>query len=338
MITRTRCTFALALGIALATNASAQFFPPPVVGLPIAIPNGIDFRFKSGSLRVKGFIPTGGSTNLILPVIPGGAAPGMILPATYYPYPPFFPYAMPQYPFPLMGVVDQRYNLQILNPPGIAARAGYVPFPDVSGIDLDENPPAKIWGNKPALAKAAVPPRAIAKADNPAPKVQVAAAQAQAPPAPPKTQGECFLDLGVAAFKEGEYGLAIRWFRAADDAAQPPPRALFYLGQAYLAVGKYRDAAKAIRDGLDEQKRWPAFAFRPKIELYDNDVLEFNLHRDQLTDAQRANPKDADFLFLLGYWSWFDGQRDRAVDFFQQARDLAADPVAANLFLRAAKK
>jgi uncharacterized protein HemY len=167
----------------------------------------------------------------------------------------------------------------------------------------------------------------------------VAANQAKAvPPALPKNEGERFLDLGVAAFKNGEYGLAIRWFREASEADRAPPRAVFYLGQAYLAVGKYREAASVIRDGLDAQNRWPAHAFKPKAELYDNDVLEFKLHREHLEQAQKAAPKNADYLFLLGYWCWFDGQRDAAVDFFQQARVLAADPEAPDLFLRAAKK
>ena len=56
-----------------------------------------------------------------------------------------------------------------------------------------------------------------------------------------------------------------------------------------------------------------------------------------IEQTQAKNPKNADYLFLLGYVAWFEGERDRAVDYFQQSRALAAEPRWADVFLKAAK-
>jgi hypothetical protein len=71
--------------------------------------------------------------------------------------------------------------------------------------------------------------------------------------------------------------------------------------------------------------------------MYAKDAERFDQQVTRLEQVQRTHPKDADYLFLLGYLAWFDGQRKAAVDYFQQSRALAADPQWADLFLKAAK-
>ena len=107
-------------------------------------------------------------------------------------------------------------------------------------------------------------------------------------------------------------------FRQASEANPPGPRAAFPQGQACIAVGKYREAVQFDQMGLQREPTWPTSGFSPKANLYDNNIEVFKEHRDQLERAQRRDAKNADYLFLLGYIAWFDGQRDAAVDYFQQ--------------------
>ena len=309
-MTRIRCLLSLLLGIAFTTDASAQFLP--VFGLPVVGQNGISFHMGGRGLRIDGFFPTGNPYTAIVPVTPTPFGYRQVGPA-------YLPYGY--------GAIDQRITVQIINPPGLSPRAGLRPVPDLSGIDLDLQPASAIWGEKPALAKAP-----------PAKKVEVAA---KAPPLPalPKAEvipeGKRLNDLGVTAFRNADYGLATLRFRQAVDADQPMPRALFLQAQAYIAVGKYRDAVETIQQGLKLDPNWPASGFRPKVELYEKRDDEWKEHRERLEQTQAKQPKNADNLLLLGYLAWFDGQRGAAVDYFTQSRALAAEPRWADAFLKA---
>jgi hypothetical protein len=90
-----------------------------------------------------------------------------------------------------------------------------------------------------------------------------------------------------------------------------------------------------LQKELARQPDWPMSGFRPRAELY-GDAEAWNAQRERLLIAQKLQPKDADFPFLLGYLSWFDGERDVALDHFQQSRALMADPRWSDLFLKGA--
>jgi len=296
-MTRIRCTLAILFASAVCTDASAQF-----------IANGIDIRYRSGGLRVNGFIPTGF----------GYARPA------YYPYLPY--YAAP------FGVVERRVTVQVIQPPVVFVRRT---GPDLSGIDLDVETASKIWGEKPALAKKSEPVPEAARIVPPPEK--------KLPPMPPPRpeivpEPNRLADLGAEAFRNGEYNLAIRHYRQLADLTPLSARPLFLEGQALIAVGKYRDAVELIERGLKRHPEWPNGLYRPKADLYDNDEAVWTAHRKQLEDAHRLQPKNADFRFLLGYWAWFDGQRDAAVEHFLEARALAPDAQWSDLFLKVAKK
>ena len=347
-MTRMRWILAMLAGLTLTAEASAQFFP--VIGVPIIQQSGIDFHFGGGHWRINGFIPLGNPYAAVVPVTPTPFGFRQTVPA-FIPYP---------YAYPVYGAIDRRLTVQIINPPTRSSRLGLKTTYDLSGIDLDVEPASKIWGEKPAVAKGgreapakkgelvkAAPKdekkEEIAKA--PAPedkKMEVPANQEKAPAVqpPPKVEpvpnGQRLYDQGIAAFRNGEYGLAMLRFRQAAEAEIPAPRALFLRGQACIAVGKYKEAAEIIQQGLQLQPNWPASGFNPRLELYDIQQEEWNALRKRLEQTHRKNPKNADYLFLLGYVAWFDGQRDAAVDYFQQARALAAEPRWADLFLKLA--
>jgi hypothetical protein len=341
-MTRIRLLPALLLGAVLASEASeasAQFIAP-VIALPAIAQSGIDFRLGGKHLRIDGFIPTGNPYGVIVPVTPTPFGFKQVGPA-------FLPYAYgnPYYAAPLYGAVDRRVSVQVITPTVVvrSRRESY----DLSGIDLDVETPDKIWGSKAPknseLVKApgAAPPKEIARAapaeEKKAPVI--AANPAKPPPAPPPPklvpEGLRLIDLGTAAFKEGDYNIAMLRFRQAGLTDPPSPRAVFLQAQAAIAVGKYRDAAELIQQELPRQPNWPTAAFRPRADLYGN-LEAWNGQRERLMAAQKLQPKNADFPFLLGYLSWFDGERDVALDHFQQSRTLMDDPRWSDLFLKGA--
>lgn len=343
-MTWTRCTLAVAIALAGATHASAQFLP--IIGLPTIGQGGIAFQIGGRNLSIGGFVPLGPPYPAVLPVTP--------TPFGYRPVgPAFLPYGYygysvaPGFPFPGYGAINRSVTVQVVNPT-VVVQSRRPPTVDLSGIDLDVESPDKIWGtSKQALAKAPAPKKAeAAKIPEPPPpkKQQVAAAPEKPPPPAPKpkpepiTEGERFVKLGIKAFKRGDYGVAVLRFQQASDADPPGPRSYFLEAQAAIAVGKYRDAVRFIQRGLRNRPDWPLSGFRPRLELYDNNADLWHEHRGAIEKAHKLDPQNADYLFLLGYLDWFDGDRETAVAYFQQARAFAADVRWSDMFLKVAKK
>jgi hypothetical protein len=340
------CLLGVLLGATLTCEASAQFIAP-VIGIPAIAQSGIDFHLGGKHLRIDGFIPTGIPYGVIVPVTPTPFGFKQVAPA----FLPFY-YGNPYYT-PLYGAIDQRVTVQVITPTVLVRprRPSY----DLSGIDLDVETPDKLWGSKSAVAKEGAPkkgelvkapvppPKEIAKVAPPEEKKApvIAANPAKPPPAPPPPklamvpQGQRLVGLGTAAFKDGDYNIAILRFRQAALSDPPAPRAVFLQAQAAIAIGKYHDAAELIQQELARQPNWPTSAFRPKADLYGNPEA-WNVQRERLLAAQKLQPKNADFPFLLGYLSWFDGERDVALDHFQQSRTLMPDPRWSDVFLKGA--
>jgi hypothetical protein len=278
------------------------------------------------------------SAQLIVPVAPTPFGFQQVGPA-------FYPYYGNPYHTPLYGAIERRVTVQVLAPPVVvrARRESY----DLSGIDLDVETPDKLWGSKAPKSELVNAPGAAPKEiAKPAPaeekKAPVIAANPAKPPPPPPPlklekvpEGQRLVGLGTAAFQDGDYNVAILRFRQAALSEPPGPRAVFLQAQATIAVGRYHDAVELIQQELARQPNWPASLFRPKAELYGNPEA-WNAQRERLLAAQKLQPKNADFPFLLGYLSWFDGERDVALDYFQQSRALMADPRWSDLFLKGA--
>ena len=332
-MTGNRCTLALALCLALTADAAAQFVP--IVGLPGIGQGGIRFSVGGRRVNVSGFVPLGPPYAAVLPVTPTPLGFRQVAPA-YLPYGYGYPPFAPGFPFPGYGAIEQRITVQIVNPPAVLVQGRRVGLReesyDLSGIDLDVESPDKIWGPRPAIAKAN-PPR-------PAEPVRVPAPANPPPPpnAEPAPDGQRFVDLGVAAFKAGEYGVANLRFRQAAQSDPPHPRGLFLQAQACVAVGKYREAVQMIEAGLRERPDWLLNRFRPRIELYADRDDVWKEHRIAIENAWKQAPANADYPFLLGYLDWFDGERDAAINHFKLTKALTPDPRWCNLFLNAAAK
>lgn len=343
MTTWIRCALAILAFSALNAQASAQWFP--IIGLPTFGQGGIAFQAGGRNLSIAGFVPLGPAYPAVVPVTPTPFGYKQVAPA-------FLPYGYyglaPGFPFPGYGAINQRITVQVVAPASVVQgrRTNSRETVDLSGIDLDRESPEKIWGKKPEVAKAALPKNGEAvKMPLPPPekKQQVIAPvkPAPAPPAPkppePISEGERFVKLGINAFKNGDYGVAILRFRQASECEPPGPRALFLQGHACIAARRYHDAVLLIQKGLRRRPDWPTSGFRPKVELYENKNDLWQEHRDALDNMHKADRNNADFLFLLGYLEWFGGDADAARGFFQRARALADDVRWSDAFLKVAK-
>ncbi len=303
---------------------------------------GLGFRYSGRRLSVGGFAGAGYFVN------------------------PFW--GIPVYsgiPLSPWGVVDSRVTVNIITPPAIVVRASRLRYlleeeEDLSGVDLDVVGPQALEGRpprrvarpgapaKPApeIAKAAPPPEKPAKAAPPPEKKKAVVKAAPPPKVPgppdlpppkqnPREESERLIDLGRDAFRDQLYGLAAFRFKQAVTAHGLDGRPHFLLSQAQFALRKYREAVETIQAGMKLEANWPLAPFQ-KLEVYKNNEGDFADHLKRLETAVAQEPKNADYLFLLGHVRWFAGQRDQAAMLFQRARPLAADPAFIDRFLKAA--
>ena len=275
----------------------------PALPAQVFVPGGVSFRYQSRHLTINGHV--GRPPVVLVPVYPA--------PIVVSPYPPPF------------GIIERR--ITIINPTVVIAPPRGLPVeePDVSGVDLDVVPAAALWKDVDPKDR---PPVVAAVRKEPPPRLP--------PPAPPKPKVEENrhpLELGTRAFRDGEYGVASLRFTQATEVEPMAGRAYFLLGQAQYALGKYHDAVRSIEAGLKRAPDWPRSDFRPRDELYADQPAAWVEQRGRLEQAHKRQPDDGDFLFLLGYLAWFDGQQKEAVDWFRKARPRLAEPRWVDLFL-----
>lgn len=203
---------------------------------------------------------------------------------------------------------------------------------DMAPIDLDVTDPVTMKPRKPLPEEMERPEPIRRQPERPMPRPPMPEREP-----PPREEPEDGItdpvELGKRAFADRDYGLAAQRFR---QAALADPEAFlpqFLLAQAQFALGKYRDAAAAIRAGLDLKRDWPANRFRPR-ELYKGNEIEFLGHVKRLEDLLEKHPNDSVLLFVLAYELWFDGQRDKARALFKKVRAFLPDPRYVDRFLK----
>lgn len=255
-------------------------------------------------------------------------------------YPPGGFIAIAQ-PYGGWGYIEPQISIQVVAP--VLAPPPRWPFApvDLEGVDLDVVRPP--WAPEqprrgvPAVAPPApemakrVEPKKEAPLEKPAP---IQPPMPQPPPAKPDEESKRLIALGIAAFRDQEYGLAAQRFHQASEADPAAARPHFLLGQAYLALGKFREAVQTIGLGLGKDPAWPHGDFRPRFELYPLHPEDWPRHVSLLEDARDRQPQHAAYLFLLAYTYWFDDDRVRARRLFEELRPLVADPALVDLFLK----
>jgi hypothetical protein len=175
---------------------------------------------------------------------------------------------------------------------------------------------------------------------NPAPKVKPKPVLKEEPkPAKPRVErprgaeADRLTDRGQDAFAAGEYGRAADHFRRAIEADPNEGPAHFLLAQAFFALGKYREAVEAIREGLVLRPDWPA-APLPPLKLYGPDAEPYLEQMRLLEDAIGRHPEDPVLLFLDGYQRWINGRRGEGREQLLRARRHGGDARAIDRFLR----
>ncbi|MBY0522592.1 MAG: hypothetical protein K2R98_04315 [Gemmataceae bacterium] len=325
--------------------ASESYAQIPIGPIPGGLTIGRSVGFTFSSRRITGSIYF------------GGYGPG---PGPYF-YGPPLPFGPP--PISSVSVILPPVQPIVMPPPRFANNPPPVAVPPQGEMDLvdpivirprrpgqerlPEVPPddAPLPG-APAGNFRPVRPEDRARAQQPMqpeqaqPPQQRPAAQALRPLQPPakelKPKEEVMRQIaqGRLAFAAQEYGRAGGRFQEATRALPDEPLPWFLLGQAYFAVGKYREAVVAIHEGLRRDAKWPTSDFKP-AELYGPNVGDYADHMLQIREALARHPPDPVLLFLHAYQLWFDGRQDDARPLFRQALPLVADPRFIQLFLDA---
>ncbi len=296
-------------------DATAQFLVP-VPYAPVLVPSGIGFHYHGRRLSVSGYFNTGYSV---------GIAPG-------------FGY----YPVPLSGYVTTQVGVTVIQPTIVLPprTLGFYPDEvDLSGVDLDREPPPLPPGEpRPAPRHKIEPPAETKQEARPkeVPPPQVKPSVKEEPePRNAFERSQRLLDQGLKAFTAGEYGLAAVRFRQATGEEPTAGRAYFLLAQTHVAQSKFRDAVLTIEEGLRHQPTWPMSPFQPRADLYAAMEAEYDRQLKLLDDLVTRHPADGGYAFLQGYLAWFDGRRDAARKILAAARPLVADPTAIDRFLKA---
>jgi hypothetical protein len=220
------------------------------------------------------------------------------------------------------------------------------PFVPFFGPGLDANQRAAEWVARQRSMLDPVAPKEgpiIVKVEpKDPPKVVRPDAPKDPIPAPerkvdPKEEAVRLVRLGRDAYAQQGYGRAVQRFRQATETDPANTEAQFLLGEALFAIGKYREAADTIQRGLVLDPNWPNQIFRP-LELYGANVADYSDHLFMLETILKAQPNDADLLFLMGYQRWFDGRKDEARTLFLQALRQGAKPAGIQPFLNVAPR
>lgn len=253
-------------------------------------------------------------------------------------------------------VIEKRIIIQYPGQMLPLPRAFLTPRPtleeEVAGIDLDLVQPKSKRPEVLEPPRPAAPPRPLPGEDvskpkpplrpgdlPPAPKDKAPEVKPPAPKPPrldPREENDRLVNLGLAAFREKEYGLAAQRFLQATLAEPKSARAYFLLAQAQFAVGKYRHAVATIHAGMRLHRNWPKAPFQPRTDLYKGIEPELAVQMKRLQGALTRNPDQPQFLFLHAYQLWFDGRQAAALPLFRRARPLTADPAFIDQFLAAA--
>lgn len=129
------------------------------------------------------------------------------------------------------------------------------------------------------------------------------------------------IERGDADFAAQQYAQA---FSAYKDATRMTPDlgdAYFRLAAAAVAIGRYDDAATALKTGLQLAPQWVEGPFR-FAALYNDNKLAQAAQLRKLEEAVETRPT-SDLLFLVGVWRYFGDRRETSVPYFHRARALA---------------
>lgn len=322
-------TIACLLLAALALPASAQFFPPPVVAVPVGPSSSIGFRYRHGGLTVRGAVFNGPQGVILAPVYPGPIVP-----------------IVRGYPF---GVVENRVNVQIIQPT-VVLEPRRIRIPeeyDLTGVDLDLKPPPRVERDakvapipkprveeKPQVAKAPEPKPVVVppKIERPEPVIPKPRVAKPEPKPELLDEAKRLTELGAEAARRSEWGLAALRFRQANITAPLDATPWIWLAHAQVALGKFSESEDSLLQGLKLNRSWLKDDARPLKHLYDGNLDTYQQHRRAVEESVMREPQRSNRRFLLAYLLWYEGRRDLAAEQLALAKPGLADPTLVDIF------
>lgn len=183
------------------------------------------------------------------------------------------------------------------------------------------NPPAPLVGGidqaPPAVDAAAVEP--------PRPKIRKSNATA-------RERAWKFMGFGDAHFQKLAFRAAYERYVNAISSAPDVVDGHLRKAQTLVAMNNYPMAFEAFKKALKLHPDWANAGFT-LVDLYGADnAFTQKAHREALEQAFADNPGDAALPFLIAMQYLFDGQKDRALEFLDQAKRLAGEDLAGENF------
>jgi len=146
-----------------------------------------------------------------------------------------------------------------------------------------------------------------------------------------------FIEFGDARFGEQQYHEALQRYKSAAAAAPDVAEAYYKQGLALLATGRYELAVAALKRGVALDPGWPKGDFRLDSVYRDTRIAKTG-HLDALAHTALTHPHNADAIYLIGVFLYFDGQGDRAQKFLRRAAELSGNDTHVRPFLRAPRE
>jgi tetratricopeptide (TPR) repeat protein len=129
-----------------------------------------------------------------------------------------------------------------------------------------------------------------------------------------------FMELGDGYFAQGNYVLAYERYKSAVQATPDLVEPYLRRGQALIAMESYDLALTTYKHAFKLHPNWANTNFRLDA-LYGNRQRDKQNHLDTLAAAAERQPT-ADLMFLVATQLLYDGQAERALRFFERAKEL----------------
>ena len=137
-----------------------------------------------------------------------------------------------------------------------------------------------------------------------------------------RRRAERMMDLGDRCFSGQQFHQALQHYRTASSVARDVAEPYFRQGHALIALGQFDRAARIFKRAVAMKPSLQRGGFA-LTELYQNNQIAKHAHLETLAKAAWNHARDDDLLFLLGLFLHYDGQIDRANNFFRKALELA---------------
>ena len=152
-----------------------------------------------------------------------------------------------------------------------------------------------------------------------------------------RTRAERYVEFGDSRYGQQEFHPALQRYKSAS--RELPNWALphFRQGMALVATGRYELAAEAFKRGVALDPDWIQTDFQLS-QIYGIHHTAKTLHLESLAQAALADNDNADLMFLVGTFLYFDGQPERSLRFFERSAELLpGDEGHVLIFLRAVR-